>query len=151
EGRWDHPVIHIAYEDAATYAVRAGKRLHTEAEWEYAARGGNVGQRYAWGCGLDTGGRIMAKTFRRVFPHGTEVNDGFLNSSHVKSFPPNGFGLYDMIGNVWEITDDWFDEIRFQRVAGSAPPLDSGMNQCYNPNNPYALERVIKGGSFLCA
>lgn len=151
EGRWDHPVVHIAYEDATAYAKWAGKRLPTEAEWEFAAKGGKTGQRYAWGNELNPQGQFMANTFQGVFPHGNEGRDGYLGTSPVKSFPPNDYGLYDMIGNVWEITDDWFDAIRFQRLAGNAPLLDSGMNQCYNPNNPYAQERVIKGGSFLCA
>ena len=96
-------------------------------------------------------GQFMANTFQGIFPHGNQGQDGFLGTSPVKSFPANDFGLYDMIGNVWEMTDDWFDAIRFQRLAGNAPLLDSSMNQCYNPNNPYAQERVIKGGSFLCA
>lgn len=151
EGKWDHPVVHIAYEDAVAYANWAGKRLPSEAEWEFAAKAGKAGQRYAWGNELNPKGQFMANTFQGIFPHGNEAKDGFLGTSPVKSFSPNDFGLYDMIGNVWEMTDDWYDAIRFQRIAGNAPPLDSGMNQCYNPNNPYAQERVIKGGSFLCA
>jgi formylglycine-generating enzyme required for sulfatase activity len=83
--------------------------------------------------------------------NGNEAKDGFMNTSPVKSFPPNEQGIYDLIGNVWEITNDWYDAIKFERIAGNAPLLDSGMNQCYNPNNPYAQERVIKGGSYLCA
>ena len=151
EGRWNHPVTHIAYEDAVAYAEWAGKRLPTEAEWEFAAKAGKSGQRYAWGNELNPNGQFMANTFQGIFPHGNEAKDGFMGTSPVGSFPPNGFGLYDMIGNAWEITDDWFDAIKYERIAGNAPLLDSGMNQCYNPNNPYAQERVIKGGSFLCA
>src|SRR5690554_664623 len=151
EGRWDHPVVHVAFEDAAAYAEWAGKRLPTEAEWEYAAKAGMSGQRYAWGNELNPNGRFMANTFQGTFPNENEAKDGFQGTAPVKSFSPNQYGLYDMIGNVWEMTEDWFDAIKFQRLSGNAPLLDSGMNQCYNPNNPYAQERVIKGGSFLCA
>lgn len=151
EGRWDHPVIHIAYEDAIAYADWAGKRLPTEAEWEFAAKAGKIGQRYAWGNELHPNGKFMANTFQGTFPHGNEGKDGFMGTSAVKSFPPNELELYDLIGNVWEITSDWYDAIKYERMAGNAPKLDSGMNQCYNPNNPFAQERVIKGGSFLCA
>src|SRR5690554_5145127 len=151
EGRWHHPVVHVAYEDALAYAEWAGKRLPSEAEWEYAAKAGISGQRYAWGNELNPNGQYMANTFQGTFPNENEARDGFQGTAPVKSFPPNQYGLYDMIGNVWEMTEDWFDAIKFQRLSGNAPLLDSGMNQCYNPNNPYAQERVIKGGSFLCA
>jgi len=151
EGRWDHPVVHIAYDDAVAYAKWAGKRLPTEAEWEFAAKGGLIDKRYAWGSELRPSGKFMANTFQGNFPNGNKGEDGYMGTAPVKNFPPNNFGLYDIIGNVWEMTDDWFDAIKFQRLAGNASVLDSNMNQCYNPSNPFAKERVIKGGSFLCS
>lgn len=151
EGREDHPVVHIAYEDAAAYAQWAGKRLPTETEWEYAAKAGRLHQRYAWGDEFRPAGMFMANTFQGKFPNQNIAEDGFTGTAPVKSFPPNDFGLYDMIGNVWELTSDWYDAIKFNRIAGNAPPLDSSINLCYNPSNPYAMEKVIKGGSYLCA
>ncbi|TDQ18918.1 formylglycine-generating enzyme required for sulfatase activity [Algoriphagus boseongensis] len=151
EGRENHPVVHIAFEDAEAYAAWAGKRLPTEFEWEFAARGGVNGRRFAWGDELTPSGQHLANTFQGNFPNENLGNDGYLGTSPVKSFAPNGFGLYDMIGNVWELTSDWYDALKFARIAGQAPKLDEGMNPCYNPDNPYAQERVIKGGSFLCS
>ena len=135
-GRDDHPVVHVAYEDALAYAGWAGKELPTEAEWEYAARGGLDDAPYAWGDEAAPGGRIMANIWQGRFPWENLETDGYAGTSPVGAFPANGYGLYDMIGNVWEWT------------ASALPPKTS----CCAPSGPGGeARRVVKGGSHLCA
>ena len=147
--RLDHPVTCVAYEDAEAYARWAGKSLPTEAQWEYAARGGLPGADYAWGDEFMPGGRRMANTWVGEFPKQQDPSGSGYRTTPVGSFPANGYGLYDMIGNVWEWTRDWYTR---DRTAASSccggPPPDS-----YDPALPAVRipRRVVKGGSFLCA
>jgi formylglycine-generating enzyme len=153
----DHPVVHVSYSDALAYATWAGKSLPTEAEWEYAARGGLDGADYAWGDMLTPGGRHMANTWQGNFPFINDEDDGFARTSPVTAFPPNGYGLHDMIGNVWEWTSDFWS---------ARHPADSGKPCCipqnprggdevasYDPAQPAITipRKVLKGGSHLCA
>jgi sulfatase modifying factor 1 len=142
-GRMDHPVIHVAFEDVAAYAAWAGKQLPTEAEWEFAARGGLENATYAWGEELAPGGQAMANIWRGRFPFENLAQDGYESTSPVGAFPANGFGLYDMIGNVWEWTAS----------AYSLPRADTGQQSCCRPkqSGDGAVNRVVKGGSHLCA
>jgi formylglycine-generating enzyme len=146
-GRDDHPVTQVAYEDAEAYARWAGAELPTEAEWEFAARGGLEGARYVWGDEFAPGGRLMANTWQGEFPWQNLGADGFEGTSPVGAFAPNGYGLYDMAGNVWEWTADVF--------APHAAAVGKG---CCIPRNPRMgatgagiPSRVLKGGSHLCA
>lgn len=149
--RMDHPVIHIAYDDALAYCKWAGKRLPTEAEWEFAARGGLTQTRYAWGNDFKCNGKNMANTFQGKFPEGGKAEDGYLTTAPVKSFPANGYGLYDMIGNVWEWCADWYDADYYKKIDASKT-LDNpkGPEKSHDPQEPYSIKRVTKGGSFLC-
>ncbi len=150
-GKENHPVVHISWDDANAYAKWKSKRLPTEAEWEYAARGGLVAKRFPWGDEFKPNGKHMANTFQGEFPHHAVAEDGYLRTSPVKSFAANGYGLFDMVGNVWEWTQDWYSAINHQDQAQAGICKNpSGPKDSFDPHDPYAPKRVIKGGSFLC-
>jgi formylglycine-generating enzyme len=155
-----HPVTHVTYADAQAYAAWAGKELPTEAQWEYAARGGLDGAAYVWGDELAPAGQLLANIWHGEFPWQNLVLDGYAGTSPVASFPPNGFGLYDMTGNVWEWTADIFRQLHWSDRAG--PPGGFADRPCGPPRRPLvgdyladpfpdATRQVIKGGSHLCA
>jgi formylglycine-generating enzyme required for sulfatase activity len=156
-GLHDHPVVHIAYRDAEAYAKWAGKALPTEAEWEFAARGGLDEAEFAWGDELMPDGRAMANTWQGAFPHENLATDGYERTSPVTAFPPNGYGLRDMIGNVWEWTTDWWSA---RHEADATKPCCIPENPrggpegaSYDPCQPQIpiSRKVVKGGSHLCA
>jgi formylglycine-generating enzyme required for sulfatase activity len=153
--RSQHPVVHVAYEDAEAYAKWVGKELPTEAEWEFAARGGLEGAIYAWGEEFAPDGRQMANTWQGEFPWQNLMLDGYEGTAPVGQFPPNGYGLFDMIGNVWEWTSDWYAAHRPSQKAccGGAVGRAADREQSYDPAMPDIKipRKVIKGGSFLCA
>lgn len=144
DGLENHPVVHVSYEDACTYAAWAGKSLPTEAEWEFAARGGLDGAIYPWGDELNPDGKAMANTWQGQFPWQNTMEDGYERTSPVGTYPPNGYGLYDVVGNVWEWTDTPFDVSTDKKITKS----------CCTPAkdiNPSSFRHVVKGGSHLCA
>ncbi len=153
----DHPVVHIAYRDADAYAKWAGKDLPTEAEWEFAARGGLDGAEFAWGNEFMPGRRPMANTWQGAFPHENLASDGFERTSPVTAFAPNGYGLYDMIGNVWEWTMDWWSTKHEADAAKACcvpqNPRGGREQDSYDPSLPKIKipRKVLKGGSHLCA
>ena len=158
EGLEKHPVVHVAFEDAEAYAKWAGKALPTEAEWEFAARGGLEGKAFTWGDDPFPDGRAMANTWQGEFPWENLLQDGYEGTAPVGSFEPNGFGLYDMAGNVWEWTRDWWvtpdasGSVSSCCVPEDRPQVVSPENS-YDPQHPQFKipRRVVKGGSHLCA
>jgi formylglycine-generating enzyme required for sulfatase activity len=145
-------VVHLAAVDVEAYADWAGKSLPTEAEWEYAARGGLEGADYAWGETLEPDGRLPAKIWRGEFPWRNEAPEGLERTAPVRSYPPNGYGLYDMIGNVWEWTSDWYAQRPADRPSPCCGAERSRQESC-DPEAPVKgiPRRVLKGGSHLCA
>ena len=146
-GKGKHPVVQVCWFDAVQYAEWAGKRLPTEAEWEYAARGGLKGADYVWGQELVPGGRWQANIWQGKFPNSNRGEDGFLTTAPVASFPPNGYGLYDISGNVWEWCQDWYLPDYYGTCPSENPP---GPSTSEDPNEPGVAKRVQRGGSFLC-
>jgi formylglycine-generating enzyme required for sulfatase activity len=156
--RQDHPVVQIAFEDAEAYARWAGKQLPTEAEWERAARGGLDGAEFAWAGELAPGGHHLANTWQGEFPWQNLRLDGFDGTAPVRSYPSNGYGLYEMTGNVWEWTTDWFRDRHkkpnlHKPCCVAADPHGPSIEHSYDPCMPKVriARKVIKGGSFLCA
>ncbi len=139
EGREDHPVVHVSWNDAQAFCAWTGTRLPTEAEWEYAARGGLTGARFPWGDELEPGGEHRMNVFQGTFPVQNTTADGFAGTAPVGTFEPNGYGLFQMTGNVWEWTADWFDPAFYAHSAREDPA-----------GPPGGAARVMRGGSYLC-
>lgn len=152
QGKGNYPVVQIAYDDAQAYAAWAGKRLPTEAEWEFAARGGLAGKPFAWGDEFRPKGKWMANTHQGHFPNSDTADDGHAGIAPVAQYPPNAYGLYDMAGNVWQWTTDWYRPDYYKQLA-THPGVTrnpQGPDSPYDPSEPTEKKKVHRGGSFLC-
>ena len=147
----EHPVVHVAYEDAEAYARWAGKRLPTEAEWEFAARGGLAGSLYPWGDEFRPGGRWMANTWQGRFPDRNTAEDGHAGLAPAGTFPANAYGLHDMSGNVWEWCSDWYRPDFYATATGGVANDPRGPADSFDPREPGQPKRVQRGGSYLCS
>jgi formylglycine-generating enzyme required for sulfatase activity len=151
-GKDDYPVVHVAYEDVTAYAQWAGKRLPSEAEWEFAARGGLTGKAFVWGNEFRPDGRWMANTHQGHFPDRDTGEDGYVGIAPVAQYPANDYGLFDMAGNVWQWTSDWYRPDYYEQLASavSVARNPQGPEAAYDPSEPGQPKKVHRGGSFLC-
>ncbi len=150
KGKDRYPVVQVSWDDANAYAKWSGKRLPTEAEWEFAARGGLTGQPFTWGSEPIDQGKPKANTWQGHFPDKNLATDGYDRAAPVASFPPNAYGLYDMAGNVWEWCSDWYDAGYYKKIAGSLALNPKGPPKSYDPEEPATPKHTVRGGSFLC-
>lgn len=149
-GKDNYPVVHVSWDDAVAYCKWSGKRLPTEAEWEFAARGGLINNIYPWGNEHINSGRPKANTWEGKFPYLNEKKDRFIKAAPVKSFGSNGFGLYDMAGNVWEWCSDWYDHDYYKILQRDTIVNPKGPQKSFDPDDSFTQKRILRGGSFLC-